>query len=141
MIRDMTLGQYYKADSVLHRLDPRVKLLGTVLFVITLFLPKSPYSIAVATLFLAVLIAISKVPVTFILKGIRPLLFIICFSAIVNLLFTPGQVILQMGVLRITKEGIYLAAYLVVRLIYLIMGSSLMTFTTTPNQLTDGIEK
>lgn len=141
MIRDMTLGQYYKADSVLHRLDPRVKLLGTVLFVITLFLPKSPYSIAVATLFLAVLIAISKVPVTFILKGIRPLLFIICFSAMVNLLFTPGQVILQMGVLRITKEGIYLAAYLVVRLIYLIMGSSLMTFTTTPNQLTDGIEK
>lgn len=141
MIREMTLGQYYKADSVLHRLDPRVKLAGTLLFVLTLFFPKSMMGIGLATLFLFGVIGLSKVPFSLILKGVRPLLIIICFSAVMNLLVTPGTALWQMGPLRVTKEGIFLSAYLVVRLVYLVMGSSIMTFTTTPNQLTDGIEK
>lgn len=141
MIRDMTLGQYYKTDSVLHRLDARVKLAGTVLFVITLFLPKSLVSLGIATVFLGMLIKLSKVPFSMILRGVKPLLIIICFSAVVNLLCTPGTIIAEFGPVHITREGVWMSSYLVVRLVYLVMGSSLMTFTTTPNQLTAGMEK
>lgn len=141
MIRDMTLGQYYKADSMLHRLDPRVKLAGTVLFVITLFFPKSIVGLAVATIFLASIIFLSKVPFSMVIRGVKPLLIIICFSAIVNLFCTPGTLLLKLGPFSITKEGLFVSGYLVIRLIYLVMGSSIMTFTTTPNQLTDGLEK
>lgn len=141
MLREMTLGQYYYADSVLHRLDPRVKLLGTLLFVITLFFPKSIPGLVMATLFLAAVIRLSRVPFSMVFRGVRPLLFIIIFSAIVNLLCTPGIVIWQAGPIQITREGLWVSGYLVIRLIYLVMGSSIMTFTTTPQQLTDGLEK
>lgn len=141
MIREMTLGQYYRADSVLHRLDPRVKLLGTLLFVITLFFPKSVCSLLVATVFLAAVIKISQVPFSLLAHGVRPLFIIICFSALVNLLGTDGQTLIKIGPATITREGLWLSFYLVVRLVYLVVGSSLMTFTTTPNQLTDGLEK
>ena len=140
MIREMTLGQYYQAESLLHRLDPRVKLMGTFLFVITLFFPKSWIGLGLATVFLAAMILLSKVPFSMIIKGIKPLMIIILFSALMNLLFTRGEVLAELGPLHITKEGDYLSIYLVVRLVNLIMGSSLMTFTTTPNQLTDGLE-
>ena len=141
MLREMTLGQYYKADSPLHRLDPRVKLAGTLLFVITLFFPKSVLGLVTATLFLGIIIALSRVPFSMVIRGVKPLFIIICFSAIVNLLCTPGTVLLEAGPVRITREGIWISFYLVVRLVYLVMGSSIMTFTTTPNQLTDGLEK
>lgn len=141
MLREMTLGQYYKADSVLHRLDPRVKLAGTLLFVITLFFPKSLWGLAVSTLFLGSIIGLSQVPFSMVFRGIKPLLIIICFSAVINLLCTPGTVLVTLGPLHITKEGLWFSGYLILRLIYLIMGSSIMTFTTTPNQLTDGMEK
>lgn len=141
MLREMTLGQYYMADSPLHRLDPRVKLAGTLLFVITLFFPKSLFGILMATIFLGGIIALSKVPFSMVLRGVKPLLFIICFSAVINLLCTKGTVIVELGPFQITKEGLWMSVYLVIRLIYLVMGSSIMTFTTTPNQLTDGMEK
>ena len=141
MIRQMTLGQYYKTDSVLHTLDPRVKLSGTMIFVISLFLPKSIPAMILATVFLFLIIRISKVPFSMIRRGIKPLMFIICFSAIVNLFCTKGHILIEFGPLHITREGIILSAYLVIRLVYLIMGSSIMTFTTTPNELTDGLDK
>lgn len=141
MLREMTLGQYYNADSCLHRLDPRVKLLGTLLFVITLFFPKSVPGLAAATIFLAAIIRLSRVPFGMVLRGVKPLLIIIIFSAVVNLLCTPGNILFQAGPVRITQEGLWLSFYLIVRLIYLVMGSSIMTFTTTPQQLTDGLEK
>lgn len=141
MIREMTLGQYYKTDSVIHGLDPRVKLAGTMIFVISLFLPKSIPSLVLATFFLIMIIRISNVPFSMIRRGIRPLLFLICFSAVVNLFCTKGHILVQFGPLHITREGIFLSTYLVIRLVYLIMGSSIMTFTTTPNQLTDGLDK
>lgn len=141
MIREMTLGQYYKTDSVLHQMDPRVKLMGTMLYVITLFFPKSIFCVILATIFLSWIIRLSKVPVSMYIRGIRPLLVIIFFSAAVNLLFTPGKILLKAGPAAVTKEGLFLAMYLIIRLVYLIIGSSVMTFTTTPNQLTDGIEK
>lgn len=141
MLREMTLGQYYKADSILHRLDPRVKLAGTLLFVITLFFPKSFWGLAVSTLFLGSIIALSRVPFSMVFRGIKPLLIIICFSAVINLFCTPGTILVALGPLHITKEGLWFSGYLILRLIYLVMGSSIMTFTTTPNQLTDGMEK
>lgn len=141
MLREMTLGQYYKVDSPLHRLDPRVKLAGTLLFVITLFFPKSVLGLAAATVFLVGIILLSRVPFTMVLRGVKPLFIIICFSAIVNLLCTSGTILWEIGPVRITQEGIWISFYLVIRLVYLVMGSSIMTFTTTPNQLTDGLEK
>lgn len=141
MLREMTLGQYYRANSILHRLDPRVKLAGTLLFVITLFFPKSLWGLVISTLFLGSIIVASHVPFSMVIRGVKPLLIIICFSAVINLLCTPGTILITLGPLHITKEGLWFSGYLVLRLIYLVMGSSIMTFTTTPNQLTDGMEK
>lgn len=141
MIREMTLGQYYKADSVLHKLDARVKLLGTLLFVITLFFPKSLLSLGMATVFLVFTIKLSKVPFSMMIRGAKPLFVIICFSAIINMISVGGEVLIKLGPVSITKQGLWMAFYLVVRLVYLVIGSSIMTFTTTPNQLTDGLEK
>ena len=141
MIREMTLGQYYKADSVLHKLDARVKLLGTLLFVITLFFPKSLLSLGIATVFLAFTIKLSKVPFSMMIRGVKPLFVIICFSAIINMISVGGEVLIKLGPVSITKQGLWMAFYLVIRLVYLVIGSSVMTFTTTPNQLTDRLEK
>ena len=141
MIREMTLGQYYKADSVLHKLDARVKLLGTLLFVITLFFPKSLLSLGIATVFLAFTIKLTKVPFSMMIRGVKPLFVIICFSAIINMISVGGEVLIKLGPVSITKQGLWMAFYLVIRLVYLVIGSSVMTFTTTPNQLTDGLEK
>lgn len=141
MIREMTLGQYYKADSILHKLDPRVKLLGTLLFVITLFFPKSLLSLGIATAFLILIVKLSKVPVSMMIRGVKPLFIIICFSAIINMISVSGDMLVKIGPITIAKQGLWMAFYLVVRLVYLVIGSSVMTFTTTPNQLTDGFEK
>ena len=141
MIREMTLGQYYKADSILHKLDPRVKLLGTLLFVITLFFPKSLLSLGIATVFLILIVKFSKVPVSMMIRGVKPLFIIICFSAIINMISVSGDILVKIGPITIAKQGLWMAFYLVVRLVYLVIGSSVMTFTTTPNQLTDGLEK
>ena len=93
MIREMTLGQYYKADSILHKLDPRVKLLGTLLFVITLFFPKSLLSLGIATAFLILIVKLSKVPVSMMIRGVKPLFIIICFSAIINMISVSGDML------------------------------------------------
>ena len=121
MIREMTLGQYYKTDSVLHILDPRVKLAGTMIFVISLFLPKSIPSLILATFFLAVIIRVSKVPFAMVRRGIRPLLFIICFSAVVNLFCTKGHILVQLGPQYITREGIIISQYINIHQVNLIM--------------------
>lgn len=141
MIRDITIGQYYPSNSVLHRLDPRTKIMGTVFFIISLFLGNSIITYVVATVFLALMIKISKVPLKFILKGLKPIMLLLIFSVVINMLFTPGTDLVSFGWIHITKEGIELAVFLAIRLIYLIIGSSLMTFTTTPTALTDGLER
>lgn len=142
MLRDITIGQYYPADSSIHRLDPRVKLAGTVLYLISLFLFSSVAVYIVATIYLGILIWKSNVPLKHIAKGLKPVVFLIVFTALLNLFTSPGEdVIWSFWRFAITTTGIKKAFFMVVRLIYLIIGSSLMTFTTTPNQLTDGIEK
>ena len=139
-MRDITIGQYYPADSVLHRLDPRVKLLGTFAFLISLFVGKGIVAYAVATVFLATLIKLSKVPFKMIIKGLKAIIIILLITVSFNLFLTEGEVIFQIGFLKMTKEGVSVAFFMGIRLIYLIMGASLMTLTTTPNDLTDGLE-
>lgn len=141
MIKDITIGQYYPAKSILHRLDPRVKFVGTIAFLISLFVANSLWGYLLATAFLAVVIVLSKVPVKFMLKGLKPLFFIFILTVAFNLFLVPGKVVVQIWILKITEEGIRQAIKIGIRLIYLVMGSSVMTLTTTPNQLTDGLEK
>ncbi|MDO4307143.1 MAG: energy-coupling factor transporter transmembrane component T [Eubacteriales bacterium] len=141
MLRDITLGQYYPADSVLHKLDPRTKLAGTLVFIISVFLFHTFPGYAVATVFLATMIGISRVPVKFIFKGLKAILMILMITVVFNIVLTPGEVLWRWGFLKVTREGIDLAVRMAIRLIYLVIGSSVMTLTTTPNQLTDGLEK
>ncbi len=141
MLRDITLGQYYQADSVIHRLDPRVKLGTTILFIISLFVFDGFWGYLVAALFLALVIKLSKVPFKFMVKGMKSIVFLLSLTIIFNLFLTPGEPIVHVWKLTITQEGLRLAVLLAIRLGFLIIGSSVMTLTTTPNQLTDGLEK
>lgn len=141
MIRDITIGQYYPTNSILHRLDPRVKLIGTFLFIISLFIFQSFYGYVVVTIFLASVIKLSKVPFRFIVKGLKAVVILLLFTVFFNMFFLPGEPLIEFYFITITKEGLTSAGFMAIRLTYLIIGSSLMTFTTTPNQLTDGLEK
>lgn len=141
MLRDITLGQYYPVDSVLHRLDPRTKLFGTMVFIISLFIANNIWAYFAATLFLAVAIQLSHVPLKFMVRGLKAIIFLLLISVSFNLFLTPGQELFRLGFLKMTKEGVRVACFMAVRLIYLVVGSSIMTLTTTPNQLTDGLEK
>ena len=141
MIRDITLGQYYPADSVLHRLDPRVKLTGTLVYVISLFLFQSFTGYIVASIFLVTMIALSRVPVSFMFKGLKAVLVLLIFTALLNALLTPGRELFSFWKITVTIEGLRFAAFMVLRIVYLIIGSSVMTLTTTPSSLTDGLEK
>ena len=139
-MRDITIGQYYPADSVLHRLDPRVKLIGTFAFLFSLFAGKGIISYVIATIFLGSMIKLSKVPFKMIIKGLKAIIIILLITVSFNLFLTQGEVIFQLGFLKVTKEGISVAVFMGLRLIYLVMGASIMTLTTTPNDLTDGLE-
>ena len=141
MIRDITLGQYYPVDSVLHRMDPRTKLSGTMVFIISLFIADSVPAYLLATAFLVLAVRLSGVPFSFMVRGLRAVLFLLLISVSFNLFLTPGRVLFAVGFLKITWEGLRLAAFMALRLIYLIIGSTIMTLTTTPNQLTDGLER
>jgi energy-coupling factor transport system permease protein len=141
MIRDITIGQYYPSNSILHRLDPRVKLIGTFAFIVSLFLFQTLYGYILVTAFLLAVIKLSKVPFRYIMKGLKAIIILLLFTVVFNIFLTPGEPLLQYGVFKITREGLLNSARMALRLIYLIIGSSLMTLTTTPNQLTDGLEK
>jgi energy-coupling factor transport system permease protein len=139
MIRDITIGQYYPADSVLHRLDPRVKVIGTIVYIVSLFLVNS-WGYLLGTAFLAAMILLSNVPFSFMVRGLKAVVILLAFTMALNILLTPGEVLWQWGVLRITWDGLALAGRMGIRLIFLILGASLMTLTTTPNKLTDAME-
>lgn len=141
MIRDITLGQYYPAGSILHKLDPRVKLVGTMIFLIAVFSYRGIPGLVCITVCLAALIKLSKVPFSYMVKGLRAIVVLLALTCVFNLFLTPGEVVFSFWKVTITKEGINLSFRMVLRLIYLILGTSLMTLTTTPNQLTDGLEQ
>lgn len=140
MLRDITLGQYYQTDSVLHRLDCRVKLVGTLIFIISLFVVDNVWGYVLAGLFLALCIRISNVPFKFMIKGMKSIVFLMMIAVVFNLFLTSGETAVAVWKLKITWEGIEMASKMAVRLVMLVIGSSLMTLTTTPNHLTDGLE-
>ena len=139
-MRDITIGQYYPGNSVLHRLDPRTKFVGTLMFIISIFIFHTIPGYAVATVFLGAMILLSGIPFRLIVKGLKAVLVIMLITVVFNIFLTPGEVLWQWKILKVTKEGLILAGKMAIRLIYLVTGSSLMTLTTTPNQLTDGLE-
>ena len=141
MLRDITLGQYYPVDSVLHRMDPRTKLFGTLVYIASLFIADNLLVYAVATVFLVMAIKLSKVPVKFMVRGLKSVVALLLISVSFNLFLTPGTPIFKIGFLQLTWEGLEFAALMAIRLIYLVLGSTILTLTTTPNQLTDGLEK
>jgi energy-coupling factor transport system permease protein len=140
MIRDITIGQYYPKDSIIHKLDPRTKLVGTLVYIISLFIFKNFLGYLIVTLFLAGVIKASKVPFRFMIKGLKAIIMLLMITVLFNLFLTQGETLVQFWIFRITKEGLRISVFMAVRLIYLIIGSSMMTLTTTPNQLTDGLE-
>ena len=140
MLKDITLGQYYQTESVIHRLDPRVKLVGTICYIISLFLVNNVWGYLVAAIFLAVMIKLSNVPFKFMVKGMKAIMFLLMLTVVFNMFLTPGEALISVWKLTITKEGLKLAIMMAVRLTFLIIGSSVMTLTTTPNNLTDGME-
>jgi len=141
MLTNITIGQYYPAESPVHRLDPRLKLISALAFIILLFFVRNFWGFAFSAVFISVLIKISRVPPLFLLRGLRGILFIMMFTAALNVFFTPGDtVVFQFYALRITLEGLALAGKMAVRLCLLIIGSSLLTLTTSPIELTDAME-
>ncbi|MBP1927272.1 energy-coupling factor transport system permease protein [Sedimentibacter acidaminivorans] len=140
MFKNLTIGQHYPVESPVHNLDPRVKIIITFIFIFSLFLIKSFTAYLVVVAFLAVAIITSKVPIKFVLKGLKPIFLIITITFIINLLMTPGKIIYEIGFIKITEEGLKQAGFMAIRLTLLIMGTSLLTLTTSPIILTDGIE-
>ena len=140
-LKDITLGQYFPGNSIVHRLDPRTKLIAVVLYIVALFLAKSFVTYGIMFLLLAVSIAVSKVPVKSIFRGMKPVVFIVIFTAILNLFYTPGDTVLvRFWIFTITLEGVFNAFFMVVRILMLIAGTFLLTYTTSPILLTDGLE-
>ena len=140
MFKDIPLGQYYQTDSILHRLDPRVKLVGTLVYIICLFVVDTFVGYFVCAAFLFAMIFLSNVPLGFIVRGMKGILILLLITMSFNLFLTPGEEIARLAFLKITREGLVFSIKMGFRLSLLVIGSSLMTLTTTPNQLTDAIE-
>ena len=141
MLKDITIGQYFPGNTIVHRLDPRVKIIIISLFIASLFFINSFYPYIFIVIFIGVVIKIAKLPLKFILKGLKPLYFIILITLLINIFMTKGEVLFNIGPLTVTKEGLSMAIFMALRLIFLITGTSLLTLTTSPIALTDGIEK
>ena len=140
MLKDITLGQYFPGDTVVHRLDPRTKLLMVIVYIVALFLAKWVVSYAVMLAFLVTAVALSRIRPRALFKGLKPLLFIIIFTAIINVFYTKGDVLVQFWIFKITREGLVNAGFLVLRIVMLVTGTFLLTYTTSPIALTDGLE-
>ena len=140
-LKDITLGQYFPGSSVVHRLDPRTKLICVVLYIVALFLASWFFTYAIMFAVLAGAIALSKVPPRSILRGLKPVLFIVVFTAVLNIFYTPGTTVLaRFWIFTITLEGVWRAFFMVIRIMMLISGTFLLTYTTSPILLTDGLE-
>ncbi|HAW60438.1 MAG TPA: transporter [Actinobacteria bacterium] len=136
----VTVGQYFPAESPIHRLDPRVKICLTMLLMVAIFMVRSFTGFAGLGLLLCLVVYVGQLPWSWILRGLKPLRYVLLFTLVMHLLFTPGLVILLLGPLRITQEGLQNGLFFCARLVLLVSGTSLLTFTTTPIELTDGIE-
>ena len=140
MLKDITLGQYFPGNTPAHRLDPRTKILLVVLYIVALFCAKSVLTYGLVALTLFICVRISKVGLKALVRGLKPVVVIILFTAVLNLFFTPGDEVFRLGFLRITDAGVTTALRMVLRIMLLIMGTFLLTYTTSPISLTDGLE-
>ncbi len=140
MLTDITLGQYFPGNSFLHHLDPRAKILATMIFIVAIFFADSLAAYGIVTAFVVLNFVISRLPAKLILKSLKPLWIIIIFTMGIHVFSTPGEIWWQYGILHITKEGVYQGSLMTARLVFLIVFSSLLTYTTSPIVLTDGIE-
>lgn len=147
MLKDITLGQYFPANSFVHSLDPRIKILLTLFLIIAVFFIESLWGFLAVACYIIIAVAFSKLSFKMVIKGIKPILFLVIFTALINLFMTNGEIIrfgdvpLQLGVLKLTKEGLRSAVVMSLRLVFLVMGTSVLTLTTSPILLTDGVEK
>lgn len=140
-LKDITLGQYFPGTSLIHKLDPRTKILAVVLYIVALFLAKSFVTYLIMFGVLAVAVAVSKVPMRSLVRGMKPVVFILVFTAVINVFYTPGDhVLVKFWVLTVTMEGVWNAFFMVVRILMLISCTFLLTYTTSPILLTDGME-
>ncbi len=140
MLRDITLGQYFPGDTAIHRLDPRTKIVLTFLYIVVLFVARGIFSYLVMLVWLCSVVAISGIRPRVILKGLKPVVFIVVMTGVLNIFYTPGPPILTLGFVTVTKEGIITAGFMVLRIAMLITGSFILTYTTSPIMLTEGIE-
>lgn len=141
MFKDLTLGQYYPADSPIHRLDARTKLLMTLFHIIALFTARGFLAFGFSALVLIVWISLSKVPFRYIIRGLKPILFLLGISVFFNIFWTKGDILFAVGPVSVTKEGLIQAGWMASRLVLLIFGTSLLTYTTSPTELTAGMEQ
>lgn len=141
MLRDITIGQYYDVESVVHKLDPRTKIIATVVYIISLFCVKNILGFLLAGIGLLAAVKLARIPLRFILRGLKTVMVLLLFTVVLNIFLVEGTAIVQWGFISITREGIYTAVFMAARLVLLIIGCSMMTLTTTPIQLTDGIER
>ncbi|MCQ4895202.1 energy-coupling factor transporter transmembrane protein EcfT [Anaerotruncus sp. DFI.9.16] len=141
MLKDITIGQYFPGTSPIHKLDPRMKIVLTVAYIILLFTAQNAVGLAVGVLFLVLVYGISKIPPVMILRSLKPVVPIIVFTSVLNMFFIDGRVLFQWWILKLTAEGVKTAIFMSVRIVCLIAGTSLLTYTTSPIALTDGIER
>lgn len=142
MLKDITIGQYFPGKSVVHRLDPRMKIILTAIYIAILFSANSFYALLAGVLFLVIVIPVTKIPVKMILRSLKPIIPIVIFTTILNLFFVRGgQILVHWWIFTITSEGIRFTVFMVTRILCLIAGSSLLTYTTSPIVLTDAIER
>lgn len=141
MIRDITIGQYFPGKSAIHRLDPRAKILLSIAYIVLLFIADNIFGIIVGAAFAVACYLISRIPLSMILKSLKPIVPIVIFTAVLNMFFIDGQEIFRLGFIKITYEGVKMAVLMASRIICLIAGTTLLTYTTSPIALTDGIER
>lgn len=141
MLKDITIGQYFPGDTAIHRMDPRTKILCVLLFIVALFTCKGVCSYLLALVFLFAAVRISKIRLKTILKGVKPLIIIIAFTAILNMFYTPGNEIFHIWKLTLTDAGLKNAVFMITRIVMLVTGTFLLTYTTSPITLTDGLER
>ena len=141
MLKDITLGQYFPGDTPAHKLDPRTKIILVILYIVALFQAKNLLTYALMAVTFVLCARVSKVGARALLKGLKPVVIIVLFTGFLNLFFTPGETLFELGFLRLTDQGVYNALRMVVRIMLLIMGTFLLTYTTSPIALTDALER
>ncbi len=141
MIQDITLGQFFPGNSVIHRMDPRMKTVLVILYMVVLFVAQTVAGLVLAAVFILAVTALSRIPLKMIFKGIKPLIFLIAFAGVINIFYIPGHALAHLWVLTITREGVATAVFVSVRVIFLIVGAAMLTYTTSPIMLTDGLDQ